>query len=592
MLEKQQLQRIIDEERICPVYQPIVSLHDGSVYGYEALSRIALRDCSFNIEEMFSLADREKCLFRLEALCRNKSIGGAKYHPAGSKLFINVTPDVIKDPLFHSGMTLQALGKYGLCASDIIFEITEKKAIRNEEAFFEVIRHYTNQNFQIAIDDFGDGFAGLNRIVVLAPHFLKLDIAMVRNIDADGLKRSLVKGIVDFCRKYSIRVIAEGIEKRSELKTLIGLGVELGQGYFLQRPNPVMSDIPDDVRQLIIKYYEEFNQPDQRMYLWDQIGTIVHRDLPVPAETPGQDLYESFKKDSSLSEFCVVSKGSHVEGLITRRHLMEVYGGLYGYNLYRRRPAGELAEKDALTIDCHASIQAAAGMALSRPAEAVYDAIIVTNHDEYLGMVTIRELLETVVSIQVNQAKSVNPLTGLPGNTAIHSQIAQVIQDPQKSIVYFDLDNFKAYNDNYGFENGDMMLKMMAECIQQNCKSQEFIGHIGGDDMMLISDQCRTVSTVTEILNVFSSLVAELYSEEDRKRGYFIAKNREGQVGRFKIASISAAAVDIWPGMKDAAALMQKITNAKKRAKAIEGNSFVYWRSGTEEAAQVFPPVE
>ncbi|MFC2662444.1 MAG: EAL domain-containing protein [Eubacterium sp.] len=353
MSEKQQLQKIIDEELICPVYQPIVSLHDGSVYGYEALSRITLRNCSFNVEEMFSLADREKCLFRLEALCRKKSMAGAEYHPAGTKLFINVTPDVIKDPQFHSGMTLQALGKYGLCASDIIFEITEKKAIRNEEAFFKIIRHYTEQNFQIAIDDFGDGFAGLNRIVVLAPHFLKLDIAMVRNIDSDGLKRSLVKGIVDFCRKYSIRVIAEGIETRSELKTLIGLGVEFWQGYYLKRPNPVMSDIPEDVRQLIIKYYNEFNQPDQRMYLWDQIGTIVHRE-----------------------------------------------------------------------------------------------------------------------------------------------------------------------------------------------------------------------------------------------RGYFVAKNRNGQVGNFKIASLSAAAVDIWPGLTDAAELIQKITGAKKQAKKIEGSSFVYWKSGDEEAVQVVPTVE
>ncbi|MEE8808441.1 MAG: GGDEF domain-containing protein [Lactimicrobium sp.] len=411
---------------------------------------------------------------------------------------------------------------------------------------------------------------------------------MVKNVDTDPLRQMMIKGIIESCQKYSIRVIGEGVETKEELHTLISLGVDFGQGYFLQKPDPEMKDLKDDVKGLICQYNSEVNPQRTNMFLWDEIGTIVHREQPVLAEESGEVLYQAFHHDHSLSEFCVVSKDSHVEGLITRRRLMETYGGLYGYNLYRRSTAGRLVEKDALIVDCKESIKTVAARALARPKEAVYDAIIVTNKGRYLGIVTMQDLLETTISIQVSQARSANPLTGLPGNNIIHAQLESVIHDESKAVVYFDLDNFKAYNDNYGFQNGDKMIQLMADCIQSAC-TNEFIGHIGGDDMMLIVDQDKAEIIVTEILHAFRLHAIHLYSREDQQRGCIIAKDREGSQKQFLLASLSAAGVDITPQITSVEALMQKITTVKKLAKAVRGNSFVYMKKGYDVPVQVIP---
>lgn len=141
--DEQQMKQIIDEQLTYPVYQPIVSLKDGSVFGYEALSRISLSDCSFHVEEMFHLAEKMNCLFRLEAICRSKSIQSASHHPAGCKLLINSSLEVINNQQSRSGMVLEFLEKYGLLPSDVIFEITERTSITDMFTFLDVIRHYT-----------------------------------------------------------------------------------------------------------------------------------------------------------------------------------------------------------------------------------------------------------------------------------------------------------------------------------------------------------------------------------------------------------------------------------------------------------------
>ena len=87
------------------------------------------------------------------------------------------------------------------------------------------------------------------------------------------------------------------------------------------------------------------------------------------------------------------------------------------------------------------------------------------------------------MEIDVDLAKCANPLTGLPGNIVIDQEVKESVESGKKcTIYYFDLDNFKAFNDVYGFENGDTMIKAMAKCMEESCKNGKFIGHVGGDD--------------------------------------------------------------------------------------------------------------
>ncbi len=236
--KKRILTDIIKNEAIYPVYQPIVSMSDGSIYGYEALTRIK-QDAKYDIgiEEMFSLAEKKGMAWSLEELCRKKAIKGAKKKPKKKKLFLNVNPNVLLDKQFESGITLEFIEKYGLEPNDVVFEITERTPIQSKNLFKKVLKHYTNQGFSVAIDDFGSAYAGLDRLCYIKPDYLKLDAAIIRGIGTDDVKRSLVMHMIQFCKEVSIISIAEGVERKGEAEILKALGVDYVQGYYYACPS-------------------------------------------------------------------------------------------------------------------------------------------------------------------------------------------------------------------------------------------------------------------------------------------------------------------------------------------------------------------
>ena len=135
-----------------------------------------------------------------------------------------------------------------------------------------------------------------------------------------------------------------------------------------------------------------------------------------------------------------------------------------------------------------------------------------------------------------------NPLTHLPGNIQIEQRISNNLFSKNKfSIMYLDLDNFKSYNDVYGFENGDMMIKAVAKCMEEACRNGEFIGHVGGDDFVIISDDYNLADVFRQIIDHFHLCLKELYSEEDYARGEIHSQNRRGEPETFPLASLSGA---------------------------------------------------
>lgn len=190
-----------------------------------------------NIGELFELACRCGKVWELEAVCRRKALKQAVNKPAGTRLFLNVDPNVILDAKFKSGTTRFMMQKYDLMPDDVVFEVTERTRIRKENTFTETVNHYREENFHIAIDDFGAEFAGMNRVCMLHPEYIKLDMALIKNIDSNDYQRSFVKHFSDFCRENGIKLVAEGIETRAELEAVAGIGVDYGQGYYLYQPD-------------------------------------------------------------------------------------------------------------------------------------------------------------------------------------------------------------------------------------------------------------------------------------------------------------------------------------------------------------------
>ncbi len=172
-------------------------------------------------------------------------------------------------------------------------------------------------------------------------------------------------------------------------------------------------------------------------------------------DEPILQVYDMLKQRPDCFGLCVIDKDRPI-GIITKEKLALNLSGQYGYTLKQNKPISVIMDKDFLAVDSATPANIVSSMAMSRPNENLYDFIVVTENSEYLGTVTIKDLLKKTIEIEVSTAMHQNPLSGLPGNLMIEQELNQAIQRRGKySVAYLDIDNFKAYNDIYGFENGD-----------------------------------------------------------------------------------------------------------------------------------------
>lgn len=235
---KESLQQIILDEEIRTVYQPMVYTYTGEIFSYEALSRGPEGTEFFNPLFLFEIAKDSELLFELDNVCRKKAIDNAVALDPSLKLFINALPTTIHEPSFRDVYLKEFLSKYKLKPENLVFEITESLAIQNYETFLDDIKTYMDAGYQIALDDTGTGYSSFETILKIKPHYIKIDISMVRNVDTDPLKQTMIEALVNISKSIGARTIAEGIETVSEYRKIMDLGVDFCQGYLFSKPAP------------------------------------------------------------------------------------------------------------------------------------------------------------------------------------------------------------------------------------------------------------------------------------------------------------------------------------------------------------------
>jgi diguanylate cyclase (GGDEF)-like protein len=227
-----ELEQLLDARAMAFHFQPIVEPKSRVVFAYEALCRIA-HPVFQNPTVLFDAAIQSGNIWRLGRLIREVVLGQVPSLPDDTMLFVNVHPAEVEDPTFiEVGKALE------IRAPRVVFEITERGAISDLRRFRTEIERLKAFGYRIAIDDLGAGYASLNSVALLNPDFIKIDMAMVREIDASPQRASLVRRLVDYANDQGIRVIAEGVETEAEARTIAELGCHLAQGYYFGRPGP------------------------------------------------------------------------------------------------------------------------------------------------------------------------------------------------------------------------------------------------------------------------------------------------------------------------------------------------------------------
>ncbi|MCG7345696.1 EAL domain-containing protein [Sporosarcina sp. ACRSL] len=571
---KELLFRTIQNEDIQTVFQPIISLKDGELLGYEALSRGPSNTPLQNPEKLFYYAMEHDLLWDLEYLCRTKALESAYTLQSEGKLFLNVNPNIMNDPKFKHGFTKEYLSRYKFESDKIVFEITEKEAISKLSHFKKTVDHYKEQLYQIAIDDVGSGYSGLNIVTDIHPHFMKLDMKLIRDIDSDATKQSLVKSLNEFAAQSQISIIAEGIETKEELCKLIDLGVRYGQGYFIQKPKSNLLPIADHIIDIIVNENERKRKNSLSRKMDTIIGDISTPLPTIDVATLIGEVKSMMDQDNSIPGRCIVEQNRLV-GVITRNQLHFKISGPYGYSLYSKRKIQEIMDTNFLQVDVDTPIHVVAKLAMMRDSNRLYDFITITKDRQYYGIVTVKELLEKSMEIEINVAKHMNPLTELPGNVLIEQQLQHCIDSTDSyGILYLDLDNFKPYNDVYGFEKGDQVLMHLAHILKEVVSPNDFIGHIGGDDFIVVAPSALSVAYSEQIIEQFDATITQFYTEEDVKAGWIASKNRHGKDELFPLLTISIAIIANHP-FQSTYELAKEGSEVKKQCKQLPGSNYI-----------------
>lgn len=516
--------------------------------GYEALSRGPADSPLHYPAKLFNIAIETGNLLALEQVCREAALKQLTTLEANQHLFLNMNAEVIKDPKFQGGLTKAFLIEKGLNPAQVTFEITERTAISDFESFTKSLNHYRQQGYCIAVDDAGAGYSSLEAIAALRPDYIKLDRSIVYGIDKDPLKQAMLDAMINLAAVINSQLIAEGIETAEELSFLIKKEVHYGQGYFLSRPAFPPPAIPQEVLSMIARNNYQDTQAKSLFSkgLGINIGDIVEH-IPSVNPTISVNIVEKIFTEQQVNGVVIVDDKRPV-GLLMRDKLYYQLGTNYGISLYYRRPVDRVMEKKPLIVDAGLPLEAVSQLAMKRKEEHLYDFIIVVKDGDYAGAVSVMSLLNHITNLQIRNAHNSNPLTGLPGNLIIEEQLKTLVESKKPfAVMYLDLDNFKAYNDKYGFECGDQVLLLLSRIVSQSIgklgSTDDFLGHIGGDDFIIITLPEYVDSLAAAITEIFDREVRSLYNPLDLSKGYIEVKNRRGQPEQFPIVSISIAVV-------------------------------------------------
>lgn len=218
--------------RIAMAFQPIVDLAEGSIFAQEALVRGAGGESAGSIVALVN----EQNQHTFDQRCRVTVIETVARLGVPGRISINFMPNAVYEPENCLKTTVRAARKAGIPLDRLIFEVTEGERVADVGHLRHIMAEYRRFGLSTAIDDFGAGFAGLSLLADLQPDLLKIDLALVRGIDRDRVRRSIVVGIRGTAAELGIGVIAEGIETVEERDALLDLGITLQQGFLFARP--------------------------------------------------------------------------------------------------------------------------------------------------------------------------------------------------------------------------------------------------------------------------------------------------------------------------------------------------------------------
>ncbi len=517
-------------------YQPIISTSSLRVHGFEALAR--LPEGTPAICELLDMAAGTGNLRAMDlALLRNAITKFAGFEAARStRLFCNVdnrsyegsppTIEGIRDVFSNSGLS----------TGNLCLEISERDPVRSSENLLRAVELLSGIGVRIALDDFGVGMSGLHMLMTIEPDYVKIDRAFIDQIATTPRKQAIVAKLCGLAHALGFMTVAEGVETEADFRMARDLGCDLAQGFGVAHPTTRLNELAMS--------YSGTLRGAGRPRMNARVAKLLNPITPLVIDAPLIDAANAFKAAPDLRIIPVTDRTGLVLGALAeediRRYLLSDFGPALLANkgatprlekLVRRFPIGDATASVEAIVNSYVDAESACGL-------------ILADEGIYAGYLSNHAVLRLASDAEVSTAREQNPLTHLPGNRSIAQHIEEILSrmGPQ-TLVFFDFNNFKAFNDSYGFAAGDRALTMFADLLRKAHAKTSFVGHIGGDDFFVSLAQEEAVSAgiIRGLCAKFASDAESLYSAADRAAGGIVAIDRFGHERFFPLLRVSAS---------------------------------------------------
>ena len=566
---------ILQSKSLTALFQPIVDISHVLVYGHEALIRGPVATRLHAPLDLFEASHLVGLTPQMEYLSRDIALSQYKASKNPNKLFLNVSPLclLLKDSDF--AFSLSQVTRLGLKPSDIVIEITEGSSIDDFDLFRKVVSNYREMGFGIALDDLGEGFSSLRLWSEITPDFIKIDKHFINNIHNDSVKLEFVRAIQKIASESGGLTIAEGVETREQLAVIKDLKINFAQGYLFGRPLPQFIELlADDVKVLLNKNSISVF-PDSNNSKQTTVANLVSYQQAITADLTNEDVYNMFQSDATLNSIPVINNKLPI-GLISRYDTIDRLARPFQKELHGKKSCVQFMNGAPLIVQKSMTIHDLSELFLNADPQYLLNGFIVVHEDEYIGTGSGHGLLREITNLQISAARYANPLTSLPGNVPINTHIDRLLENAQPFIAcYCDLDNFKPFNDAYGYRRGDELIQFVGHLLSNVAINQkDFIGHVGGDDFILLFQSENWEQLCLGALDTITKVIPDFYDKNDVEKGGIDVEDRLGNRNFYPFGSMSIGAVRIFPEQFNSHhEVAGAMGNAKKEAKKIQGNS-------------------
>jgi len=528
------------------VFQPIVNVATGLCFGFEALLRNHESLGFATQQELFDACHAKGVLDAAQLQLWEIAVAHFAATPKvrGKRLFLNMDSRSLGSSDLLTRHIKGLLAHYDLPESAVAFDILGAPSAALAQSR-DWVRPFRRNSCKLSLDHYGSAM-GAQLLHVTEPDFIKVDSFFIHDVWSDSRKKLLFSQMVSIAHLLGIVVIACGVETEKEFLVCKEIGCDLVQGYMVARPDSRLEDFPQ-----LYPHVEQLARTDRRHKDGDQkiILDQMERIQPLPVDANVTAVFERLRSDTDQTFVPIVDLMGQPLGIIREANIKNYAYSPFGKDLISNKGLGRKLRDFIVRCpiaEMHMSVE---NIMAIYSGEEEAEGIMLVEQMRYVGFLSARSIIRVINEKNLAQARDQNPLSKLPGNALINQFVndSLTLSDEHFVYAYVDFDNFKPFNDKYGFRLGDRAILLFAELLRKRVEQQHFLGHIGGDDFFIGFvglDLPEAERQVAELLASFRGDAESFYDAEAREAGFITAPDREGNLKNFPLLSASAALVE------------------------------------------------